>query len=74
MEAETRIGILRLMMIVMLAMAFMVMLSISLTAGVLLAEAIDPAQGLVWSGIFWASLFGGIIATTYVIRRLFSLF
>jgi len=58
----------------MCAMAFMTMLAISITLGVMAAQWLDPAHGWVWSIVFWACLFGSIVGATYVINRLFNLF
>lgn len=74
MQNETRQGIFKLMIIIMCAMAFMTLLAITITFGVLAAEWLDPQHGWVWSIIFWGSLFGAIIGTTWIIKRLFNLF
>ena len=55
-------------------MAFLFIVSISITLGIMGANYADPAQGIVWSIVFWASLFGSIIGTTMVIKYFMSLF
>ena len=74
MRSETRQGIFKLMIIIMSAMIFMTVLAIAITIGVMAAEWLDPTHGWVWSGVFWASLFGAIALTTWIAKRFFNLF
>jgi len=74
MQNDTRQGIAKLMIIIMCAMAFMTLLSIAITIGVITAQWLDPSHGWVWSVIFWACLFGSIISVTWVINKMFNLF
>lgn len=74
MRAETRDGIMKLLVIVTAAVGFLCLVSLSITLSIMGAEYVDPAKGWIWSIIFWIGLFGSIVGTTYVVRYFINLF
>lgn len=74
MRSETHEGIMRLLVIIVAAVGFLCLVSLSITLSIMAAEYIDSAKGWLWSMIFWVGLFGSIIGTTYLVKYFISLF